>query len=104
MNITPGGDSMSTPLLKNIAEQVNSDKINDRLQRTRDRIYGDWLLEAQPFRVVGRELSEQDIATHLEGSKGSYWKEHWLGFFDSETMQDPEIQLNVDRVKRCSLL
>ena len=99
-NITPGGDSMSTPLLKNIAEQVNSDKINDRLQRTRDRIYGDWLLEAQPFRVVGRELSEQDIATHLEGSKGSYWKDHWLGFFDSETMQDPEIQLNVDRVKR----
>ena len=96
MNLIPGGDAISTPLLENIVDGVGSDKINGRIERTRNRVYGDWLLEAQPFRVVGRELSEQDIATHLE----SGWEgNNWLEFFGN-AMEDPEIQLKVAAVER----
>jgi hypothetical protein len=100
MNIIPGGDSMSTRLLKNIADQMNSAKINGRLQRTRDRIYGDWLLESQPFRVLGRELNEQDIATHLRPKEGPYdkWGGNWLEFF-GPAIEDSEIQSKVADVE-----
>jgi|6_EtaG_2_1085325.scaffolds.fasta_scaffold06141_3 hypothetical protein len=92
MNVIPGGDAISTPLLENIVDQVNSDKINSRIERTRNRIYGDWLLEAQPFREVGRELSEQDVTTHLES-------DNWLEFF-GDAMEDSEIQSKVTAVER----
>jgi hypothetical protein len=91
-SVIPGGTAMSTPLLEEIALNANSEKVDYVLGITRNQLYGDWLLDDQPFRSLGRELSPQDVATYLES-------ETWEAFFGNQAMQDTEVQSRMAMVE-----
>jgi hypothetical protein len=75
-----------------------------KAQGKAEDVFYDWLLEAQPFRSLGRTLSSRDAKNILIDSeiRGDiqYWKPSFGSFFNQVELADSEVEATIEGINK----